>query len=239
MMTLESLAHRKVKQAAIVVVAVMIAVVLMVVWQENQKRQYQKSYEQRMQILKSYLRDARRVPTPEEINALTRHYEYLKNQKDRIDQVFHSENSFAKAYSDVQRPLEFRELLSQTRTKFDRSDVGFSDFLESIPAAEQLPQLKRYLSLIENVMELANQNRIKSVDAIVRRPVETVEEYKTTMMVKYPILVTMTTRFEELYRLLYDLASQPSLMIVDAIRVIEKPNYDLDVTLKITYVEIP
>lgn len=230
---------RRVTRALILVVGSLAVGALLTMFQWNQKRVLHNAYQQKRGLLISYLRDAHKIPTPEEINTLKRHREYLKSQHERISQVLHNQEDFSQAFKEVVRPLEFRGLVAEKRARFERKDIGFSDYATKIPMEQHLVDLKRYLALIEAILELCAKNRIQTVKEISRLPKEELVEYRQTMLKQYPIMITLRTRSDQLYRLLYDISSMSQLVVADAIRIEARPNYELDIVLKLTYVEIP
>jgi hypothetical protein len=230
--------NKQLKKPLIFVFLVFVIGLLVSVFFWNQKRLVSKGYEQRFGLLKTYLRESRAIPTREELKLYRNHKEYLAQQRQKIIQVLQKNKDFSKAYMSVVRPLEFREILAQKREKLERDQLGFSDFKRKIPSRGMLSDLKRYLSLSEAIIITAKKNRIGLVSDLKRLKKEGLEALGKSMFVKYPLLVRLETRSENLMRFLYDLAAMDQLVLVEAVRIVSKPNYQLDVVLKITYVEI-
>ena len=239
MMSLEVLRDRSVARALILFVIVTVGGGILALWQWRQTQIVQSHYHREVDTLKNYLRNVKKVPTVEEIRSLSRHWDYLRDQQKRLQEIMMKKESFSNVYEDVKRPLEFRERIAEACRKFNRKDVGFKSYSIDIPKEEELPTLKIELAFIEAILGLCSQNRIQNVGSISRLPKETLSESEQVSGYKYTIILDLQAKSDQLYRLLYDVADMSQLILVEGIRVEATEDHDLDLILKLTYVEVP
>lgn len=221
---------------ALLAVAVCGCLYMSFLW--NQKRVLKKRNAHQISLLRAYLRESRHVPTQEEVVALSKHKSYLDSQFEQLQARLKHKEGFSKRYPEVERPLEFRELVSDLKMKLNRQQIGFEAYAQKIPHDKDLADLKKHLALVEDLVIVGQKNRIKEITDIVRFPLKKIRAHKQDMFTLYPVVISMKTRSEELFRFLYDVASLEGLVLIEGVQVKSKVNYDLEVDVKLSYVEM-
>ncbi len=219
------------------VVALVIGSVFCVVLvvREAQAKQALEGSVRRMKLL---LRKGMHMPTDRRISALSEFNTSLRNQVVTIMDAMREKGGFRDMYKEHKTPLEFRELIGQTRTRFSREDIGFDAYVVQVPKPELLPTLKRQLAMVAKLLTLAEAAKIENVSMISRQKPKVISANETDLFKEYPILLTLQCRTKTLVPFLYRVCTSEALLIIRGIKVTSQVGSLLHVILKVSYVEM-
>ncbi|OED35660.1 hypothetical protein AB834_04445 [PVC group bacterium (ex Bugula neritina AB1)] len=233
--------HAKILKTIFFMLFFVLAALSVLSFQYVQLRQVEKKYKKNMIFFDRYLKTSKKVPTNEELNLLTHKERRLEGQYLEVSKMLDSkEVSLKDSFDAVEKvftPLEFRTLLTSQRRRFGKEDMGFSDFLKKVPKEAEIFDLKQYFIISMLLFELCAQNHIEEISKVVRLQKKNLKKAGASALTKYAMMFSLTLRMDQLYNLLYDIASFKKLIFVEGVRVETSANNNVEVLLKVASVK--